>query len=381
MPPVSSQTDRKQLYTLQAGRAIASLLVVFYHTAVSIFGDSRFWGYDPSRKVFNFGHSGVDFFFVLSGFIILYAHWNDLGKPQKLPTYASKRFCRIYPIYWIILAVIAPVYFLVPALGKGFERSLAVIISSVILIPITSIKSILPVAWTLYHEVLFYCVLAIAIFNRRIGRFVLFGWMTACILALWLGTDFFPLSFLLSPFNLLFGMGMFACWTFRSRQVKAPMTLAIAGTALFFIVGLLEDFLEWPAKNTRHLIFGIACTMAVLGLVELERLGRIAIPSMLKAIGDASYVIYLIHFPVLSIGARVFARSGLSRALPGVVSFILLPSIAVAVGIAVHLFLEKPLLRFLTRLTTSYLNRAGHIKSLNPLVSRAEELPGSSNAL
>src|ERR1700761_2793553 len=113
MPSVSSQTDRKELYTLQAGRAIASLLVVFYHNAVSIFDDSRFWGDDPSQKIFNFGHSGVDFFFVLSGFIILYAHWNDLGKPKQIFKYASKRFRRIYPIYWIVLALVAPVYFLV----------------------------------------------------------------------------------------------------------------------------------------------------------------------------------------------------------------------------------------------------------------------------
>jgi len=352
MPPVSSRTDRKELHTLQAGRAIASLLVVFYHNAVSIFADSRFWGFDPSRKFFNFGHAGVDFFFVLSGFIILYAHWNDLGRPEKLPKYVSKRFCRIYPIYWIVLVFVAPVYFLFPAFGKGFERNLPVVFSSITLIPVAGINSVLPVAWTLYHEILFYCIFAVALFNKRIGQALLLGWMAACIVAFVAGTGSFPLSFLLSPFNMLFGMGMFACWAFRQKQVKAPTALAIAGIALFIVVGLLEDYWDWPAKNTRHLIFGLACTMAVLGLVELERLGRITISKMLRTIGDASYIIYLIHYPLLSICARVFVVSGLHGVLPAFVSFLILPSIAVIVGIQVHFYLERPLLRFLNRLTS-----------------------------
>ncbi|NBQ54213.1 MAG: acyltransferase, partial [Proteobacteria bacterium] len=52
------------------------------------------------------GHRyGVDFFFVLSGFIILHAHMDDIGRPARLGRYLWRRAVRVYPIYWICLTL------------------------------------------------------------------------------------------------------------------------------------------------------------------------------------------------------------------------------------------------------------------------------------
>ena len=58
----------------------------------------------PFGGLFLFAHAGVDFFFVLSGFIIYRVHRGDIGSPHRLSRYAWRRFVRIYPTYWIILA-------------------------------------------------------------------------------------------------------------------------------------------------------------------------------------------------------------------------------------------------------------------------------------
>jgi peptidoglycan/LPS O-acetylase OafA/YrhL len=55
--------------------------------------------------VFQFGHAGVDLFFVISGFIITYVHYDDIGTPSRLGRYAARRFQRIYPLYWLATLV------------------------------------------------------------------------------------------------------------------------------------------------------------------------------------------------------------------------------------------------------------------------------------
>ncbi len=57
----------------------------------------QYLGYIPFGNGFGFGHAGVDFFFVLSGFIIMHAHATDIGKPERLSRYLWRRVTRIYP--------------------------------------------------------------------------------------------------------------------------------------------------------------------------------------------------------------------------------------------------------------------------------------------
>lgn len=82
------------LPSLQVCRGIAAILVAFVHATAQ---------YERNMPVsflanwFTFGHSGVDFFFVLSGFIIWFIHSEDIGKPNRFKNFALKRLARIYP--------------------------------------------------------------------------------------------------------------------------------------------------------------------------------------------------------------------------------------------------------------------------------------------
>lgn len=334
------------LFSLQAGRAIAALLVVLYHNSLYIFALDKYWGFDPAYGLFNFGHAGVQFFFVLSGFIIFYIHGKDIGLPSRFLAFVRKRFIRIYPIYWLVLAAIIPVYFLAPSFGFAYHRSIVTILSSIVLVYFDeSLRSEIAVAWTLYHEMLFYFIFALAIFSRRFGLAILSLWFAASILSLLITFPPFFSDYLFSPLHLLFGMGIASCWLLRRSRIKAPILFALLGTLLFIAAGMEENYGLWLAEQHRNIFFGLGSAVALLGFVELERQGRLHVPGWLRLMGDASYAIYLTHFTVLSLLAKIFIRFGAREQLPVMLSYILLPVLAVLIGIAVHLVIERPLLR------------------------------------
>src|SRR5579864_9480491 len=107
----SMVTAPRTLQSVRAFRGAAALLVLFFHASSvsTFFLHSDFWSW-----LFFFGYSGVDFFFVLSGFIIFLTHRADIGRSERLNAYLTKRFIRIYPVYWTVALVLVPVYFGTP---------------------------------------------------------------------------------------------------------------------------------------------------------------------------------------------------------------------------------------------------------------------------
>lgn len=100
------------LKTLQAGRGIAAISVAAYHLSITM-GNPRYGGNAAFQAYTNAGDRGVDFFFVLSGFIILFAHIADIGHPEACGRYAYRRFARLFPIYWLYTAIFVLLLFVV----------------------------------------------------------------------------------------------------------------------------------------------------------------------------------------------------------------------------------------------------------------------------
>ena len=96
--PVNS----RKLFAIEASRGVAASAVVFYHAARHL---HFAYGVPKFMDIFQFGHAGVDLFFVISGFIILFVHYDEIGHPERAPRYLWRRFSRIMPIYWVALAV------------------------------------------------------------------------------------------------------------------------------------------------------------------------------------------------------------------------------------------------------------------------------------
>lgn len=69
MPNANAGVQKRTFVALQAGRGFAALIVLLFHNAL-IFASDKYWNNEFYNGIFGFGHSGVEFFFVLSGFII-----------------------------------------------------------------------------------------------------------------------------------------------------------------------------------------------------------------------------------------------------------------------------------------------------------------------
>ena len=142
---------------------------------------------------------------------------------------------------------------------------------------------------------------------------------------------------------------MFAARRYAARASCRPGLLLAGGVALFFGVGLQDLYAVEPLlKPLRTIGYGLGATLMILGLAELERAGRLAAPGWLKLLGDASYALYLVHIPVLSLATKLLFASGLADSLPHAISFFGLFAVASLAGLVFHLLIEKTILPKLT---------------------------------
>lgn len=320
------------LTTLQAGRGLAALLVVLFHATV-LFAAPKYWGSEIADGIFGFGYAGVEFFFVLSGFIMFHVHRRDIGKPQALPKYALKRVVRIYPAYWIVTFAIFLTYAVTSdaRIDSGFN--------SLVLIG-GDTDALVGVAWTLFHEVLFYTLFAFLILQRILGALILIAWSGACLF--YIGG--IPPHYALSSINLLFGLGIGAA--FLAPHIPAPRVVMVTGITSFVAVGLEVVYGNLLTEDWRELAFGVSAAIAIAGSVKAEWAGLIVAPTFLTKLGDSSYALYLLHYPLLSFVAKVWLASPLKQ-LPPAASFVLLVAICVGAGLAFHSWVEARLLRYL----------------------------------
>ena len=145
--------------SIQFLRFIAAALVVFNHSALALSHHAGSavsgWFLGNSR----FGASGVHIFFVISGFIMVYTSFSGKNDDAfSTSQFLTRRFLRIYPIYFVYCALYVLFYhnvFAVPYLSPSE------LVGTLLLLPGYSQK-IIGQGWTLAYEVYFYCCFGIA---------------------------------------------------------------------------------------------------------------------------------------------------------------------------------------------------------------------------
>ncbi|MDB5408461.1 MAG: acyltransferase [Rhodospirillales bacterium] len=322
---------------IELARGVAAILVVAFHAAGAI-SSPRFGGTIDIGRYFAFARNGVDIFFVLSGFIISYAHAADIGRPARLRRYLGRRFVRIFPPYWAVCALIIPIYLLVPSLGDGDVRSFPFILQSVLLVPMPYHASLIGVAWSLSYELLFYAIFAVAIWSRVLGTVVFALWLAGIIVCAWLQPSEFALSFVFDLRNLEFFFGIAVAAIARRSAVDARIW--VTGVALFAVLGALEAY----APPVHFLWYGFAGALIVLGLAGRDRMAPAGVGRVALLFGAASYAIYLVHYFAISAVARIVLPLA-----PGIIGGVMLPvvlliliSSGVAAGLVFHVFVERP---------------------------------------
>jgi len=324
----------KGLTTVQAGRGLAALSVVLFH-ANAVLALQKYFGVEVDR-LFGAGDSGVEFFFVLSGFIMVVAHHHQIGRVNKPWEFARKRFRRIYPPLWAALVI---------ALGASAARGIPVsgwtVFKAFSAWP-SADEQLLAAEWTLRHEMLFYALFGIFLWRPRLGLSLLAALFCAAIGLAFVQAPF-PQGFILAPIHLLFLFGMLAAAAVLRLTVRAPRTLAGVGAATFTAAWLWGAFAEVD-HDLPALVwtYGVGAALLLVGLVTLEAEHRLRAPAALVFLGEASYSIYLVHFPLVSALTKIAYRW--SALLPLTWWFALVVCGAVAGGIMFHLLVEKPLI-------------------------------------
>lgn len=336
--------SKQQLLGLEAGRGIAALLVLLCHCGTHC---RLVYGQFLLSEIFTFGHAGVDFFFVLSGFIIFNTHWGDIGQPRRVAHYFKRRITRIYPLYWIVLAATL----LSVALSGHAFPSLPQIVVSALLLP-TLGGIIVGDAWTLQHEMLFYGIFAALLLNKRLGLFGFGIWLAFLLACTQVGVPWQSglMAKLSSYFNVEFFFGIGAAWLVVKKPMPVPRLLFIVGLAGFLTVGTLENLgLIVNADMYTHFGYGLSATIAVIGLVNWERHGALTVPPVLITLGSASYAIYLVHLMAIATVWQIIQRSGYQYDLGPTVVFLILSVTAASAGVVASIVIEKPVMNWVRR--------------------------------
>lgn len=335
------------LLNLQALRGIAAILVVLSHFEQ---WNAMAEGRACNANFLAIGSYAVYVFFVISGFIIAYAHRNDLGRSEIIPSYIVKRFLRIYPAYIVFSAL----SLLAAAMGMkswdingNMHRSLLELSSAITLIPVAvqnPNSSFLAVGWSLYYELVFYIIFTSFFWSRKLGWWVIGLFSFASISN---GVVLSLNCFWISRVSVLFGIGCLLGF-YSSRlnlKLRTARVISVFGAAVF--IAALE--LRERNHSITVMLFSLAAVMLVLGAVAADVSQVINEPRwitrVLAWVGTVSYSLYVSHVLVQGI---LFTMLGSPRSPCIWLLYLVVPIIMAACA---NWCVEKPAQRFARRIT------------------------------
>jgi exopolysaccharide production protein ExoZ len=342
MQKVSSKID-----SLQAIRGFAAIAVMLAH-GTSILADRL--GYVFLGRICMAGFSGVDVFFVLSGFIIL--HTSRAGH-YTCGKFLKKRFIRIFPIYWVVTALLILAHLMVPSVEQSYKGDLGVILGSVFLWP--QERYVVGVAWTLTYEVMFYLIFAITYFRNPQCLFWTFCAWSVLIVASCIGvirTGIFAVNALLNPMILSFGFGCLLAYLHRKHPnfrygawfFWVGTVVFLAFCWLYYRVRLVDPIALGGYVN-RVCMFGSSAAILIFGALYLPS----AVPRWLVYLGDASYSLYLLHGTILSLLVKLILYFNIGYWFANFLGAIILFMVTVVLSCIFYSLVEKRLLQFLNR--------------------------------
>jgi len=342
----------QRLDSVQMMRAVAALMVCVWHLALHT---GRLY---PTHFMQTLQHlplyAGVDLFFVISGFIMMYTTRGQFGVPGSARRFAVKRLVRIVPPYWFFTSVMVIMTLAVPALLNTARFTTSHALLSYLFIPhlapgrAESIEPIFVLGWTLNYEMFFYAIFTLAVLSKaRTG-----------------------LMLILTTFGLVFVTARFGLW-------DRALNMFFGDSILFeFLLGIAAYYLcmrYQPSIVARSLLFAAAIAwLAVLSRVDVDaRLLRGGIPAFLVflalfglqmrglverslvALGDASYALYLSHSFVSAVCVGVAARWGpkdVSPEIPAVFLFGTSLLACIAASVIFYRYCERPVTDWLSRI-------------------------------
>jgi peptidoglycan/LPS O-acetylase OafA/YrhL len=347
------RSDAKHLYTLDAIRGIAALVVFCLHEFQAF----------PGLPHPHSGYLAVDLFFLLSGYVIAGAYDDRLRRGMTLGTFLSLRLIRLYPLYLIGFAI--GVVRVVAQIQVGTKAppvdafALGSLLELVMLpTPMTIGWSfdtpffVNPPAWSLFFELL--ANVCFAVFHKHLSKRVLLALLALSGVSLvWAGIAHgsleignywhtVPLSIPRVAFPFLLGVfinrhmpklpSLHSAWTW-------PLTLAILPLLAWHPIGY---------QATYDLVL-VMCVFPAVVYVGTAIQTNGLTTSVSKMAGELSYALYIVHMPLISLLLAVLRRVAPDWPLHAYAGPVVL-LLSAAFALVLDRFYDRPVRRWLSRL-------------------------------
>jgi peptidoglycan/LPS O-acetylase OafA/YrhL len=349
-------SGRPELKALTSVRGIAAWLVVMFHVRLALP-----WLPPAALAVFAKGYLAVDFFFLLSGFVI-WMTWIDRIRTERwsvVPHFLHKRVARIWPLHLLMLGAAVGIAGAFALTGRvaPFDDDWTALPANILLIQNWGLTDGLTwndPSWSISAELaayLLFPLLAMTIDWRRLPSAALIAVIVALAILLdvimtaggstSLGINIAAFGVLRCLVEFTSGGVVCALWLRWRDRPTLPGILAIIVCAVLLALWLSAALPE---------MFAIPCAFAALLLALALSCGAPRNPlewALLHYLGEISYATYLSHFVLFAVFKLVFVdqASGIPPVLLGL--FLLL---VLGVSIALYELYERPAQRWVNAL-------------------------------
>ncbi len=347
--PINDRTPVDELRALTGVRGVAAWFVVFYHIRLSIAGLPI-----GVRDVFAKGYLAVDFFFLLSGFVI-WLTWNDrirLGGMASVPRFLQKRIARIWPLHLVTLAGAVSLALLLRATGRDDPQFVfSELPLHVVLLQNWGFTRHLAwndPSWSISAELgayLLFPLLVMAVDWRRLPSVLLLTIAGGLLFAMHVTIGAPSLGADIPRFGLLrclveFTTGSIVCalWL-RWRGAPRAVLHAAASTAVLavlWVVGMPETIVV-PA---------LFATLLLLLALTAGQLHNPFETRVVHYLGEISYATYLGHFLLWKAFKLVFVSSDVPVSPAWIALYVLMVLLA---SVTLYHLVERPAQRWLNR--------------------------------
>lgn len=357
--PNASFSDTKSHYEILDGlRGLAAVLVVAFHIL------ETFTGGDHSKQIINHGYLAVDFFFVLSGFVIGYAYDDRWGK-MSLGDFFKRRLIRLHPMIIIGMLVGAVTFyfqdsFFFPAIhDTSVWKLLLVMVIGFTLVPVgrsldirgwSEMHPLDGPAWSLFFE--YVGNILYALFVRKLSNTIL------SILVFIAGAALIHLA-VTSPHGDLIGG-----WSVEPAQLRIGFTRLLYP----FFAGLLLSRIAKPGRIKHAFLW---CSLLVIVALSIPRIGSseqvwmngfydslvvvFVFPLIVyigasgvithkyaskvnSFLGDISYPLYIVHYPFVYMFMAWVAKNNDYLKAGSIDAFLLMVLVAILTAISAIIF-------------------------------------------
>lgn len=327
----SAFADTKAHYDLLDGlRGVAALVVIWYH----IFEGFAFAEVSNSAgsgmiETFNHGYLAVDFFFILSGFVIGYAYDDRWGKSMTMKNFFKRRLIRLHPmvimgavlgagtfclqgcVQWdgthiaismVMLSLLCTMFFIPAIPGVGYE--------------VRGNGEMFPLngpCWSLFFEYIgniLYALFIRRLSNKALTVLVVLLGIALALFAIFnvsgygsigVGWTLDSVNFLGGSLRMLFpfSLGMLLSRNFKPVKIKGAFWICTLILIVLFSVPYLEGTEQLCANGVYEafcviIVFPILVWLGASGTTTDKKSTAIC-----KFLGDISYPVYVIHYPIM----------------------------------------------------------------------------------